>query len=54
MTQDVLARLFRKFNGMEYCDLKKDPATGRSKVRIRREPRTTLGRGSYLHRVQTG
>ncbi|KAG2484366.1 hypothetical protein HYH03_016783 [Edaphochlamys debaryana] len=31
VTQDVLARLFRKFNGMEYCDLKKDPATGRSK-----------------------
>ncbi|PNH11784.1 RNA-binding protein 45 [Tetrabaena socialis] len=31
VTQDVLARLFRKYNGMEYCDLKKDPATGRSK-----------------------
>ncbi|KAG2446416.1 hypothetical protein HYH02_008409 [Chlamydomonas schloesseri] len=31
VNQDVLARLFRKFNGMEYCDLKKDPATGRSK-----------------------
>ncbi len=39
----MLARLFRKFNGMEYCDLKKDPATGRSKVRMRRGPRTNWG-----------
>lgn len=27
----MLARVFRAFPGMEYCDLKKDRATGRSK-----------------------
>ncbi|GFH06706.1 uncharacterized protein HaLaN_01378 [Haematococcus lacustris] len=31
--EEMLARLFRRFPGMEYCDLKKDRATGRSKVR---------------------
>lgn len=30
-TEDTLARLFRKFPGMEYCDLKKDKRTGKSK-----------------------
>lgn len=30
----MLARLFRKFPGMEYCDLKKDKKTNRSKVRL--------------------
>jgi hypothetical protein len=29
--QEDLARLFRRFPGMEYCDLKKDRATGKSK-----------------------
>ncbi|KAJ9513161.1 hypothetical protein QJQ45_029346 [Haematococcus lacustris] len=29
--EEMLARLFRRFPGMEYCDLKKDRATGRSK-----------------------
>jgi len=29
--EDLLARLFRRFTGMEYCDLKKDRATGKSK-----------------------
>ncbi len=29
---DVLSRLFRAYAGMEYCDLKKDKATGKSKV----------------------
>ncbi len=33
VTQDMLVRLFRRYTGMEYCDLKRDPATGRSKVR---------------------
>jgi len=31
VTPDSLARLFRRFPGMEYCDLKKDTATGKSK-----------------------
>ncbi|KAJ9512888.1 hypothetical protein QJQ45_029135 [Haematococcus lacustris] len=30
--EEMLARLFRRFPGMEYCDLKKDRATGRSKA----------------------
>lgn len=29
--EDMIARLFRRFPGMEYCDLKKDRATGKSK-----------------------
>lgn len=29
---EALARMFRAFPGMEYCDLKKDRMTGRSKV----------------------
>lgn len=29
--EEALARLFRAFPGMEYCDLKRDRATGRSK-----------------------
>jgi hypothetical protein len=33
VSEDAVARLFRRFPGMEYCDLKKDRATGRSKVR---------------------
>jgi RNA recognition motif-containing protein len=28
---ESLARMFRAFPGMEYCDLKKDRMTGRSK-----------------------
>lgn len=32
VSEDAVARLFRRFPGMEYCDLKKDRATGRSKV----------------------
>jgi hypothetical protein len=32
VTEDVLQRLFRQYPGMEYCDLKKDRATGKSKV----------------------
>lgn len=32
-TDDALAKLFRRFPGMEYCDLKKDRMTGASKVR---------------------
>uniref|UniRef100_A0A7S0WZT7 RRM domain-containing protein n=1 Tax=Chlamydomonas leiostraca TaxID=1034604 RepID=A0A7S0WZT7_9CHLO len=31
VTEDALARLFRRFHGMEYCDLKKDRTTGKSK-----------------------
>jgi RNA recognition motif-containing protein len=31
VTEEALARLFRSFPGMEYCDLKRDRATGRSK-----------------------
>ena len=31
----MLVRLFRRLPGMEYCDLKKDRATGRSKVNSR-------------------
>jgi len=31
VTEDVLQRLFRQYPGMEYCDLKKDRATGKSK-----------------------
>lgn len=31
VTEDNLARLFRRFDGMEYCDLKKDRLTGKSK-----------------------
>ena len=30
--EEELARLFRRFPGMEYCDLKKDKKTGKSKV----------------------
>jgi RNA recognition motif-containing protein len=30
-TDEQLSRLFRTFPGMEYCDLKRDRATGRSK-----------------------
>lgn len=30
--EELLSRLFRQFPGMEYCDLKTDRATGRSKV----------------------
>lgn len=37
-----MARLFRRFHGMEYCDLKKDRVTGKSKVR----PRGWLGPGA--------
>lgn len=33
VSDEQLARLFRRFPGMEYCDLKKDRTTGRSKVR---------------------
>lgn len=32
VAEDAIARLFRRFPGMEYCDLKKDRATGKSKV----------------------
>ena len=32
VTDDMVARLFRRFPGMEYCDLKKDRASGKSKV----------------------
>ncbi len=32
VTEDAIARLFRRFPGMEYCDLKKERATGKSKV----------------------
>ncbi|GMH37093.1 hypothetical protein BSKO_04966 [Bryopsis sp. KO-2023] len=31
VTEEMLARLFRRFPGMEYCDLKKDKRTGKSK-----------------------
>jgi RNA recognition motif-containing protein len=31
VSDEALARVFRAFPGMEYCDLKKDRATGRSK-----------------------
>lgn len=31
VTVDSLARLFKRFPGMEYCDLKKELATGKSK-----------------------
>lgn len=31
VTQDQLARLFQRYPGMEYCDLKKDKQTGESK-----------------------
>lgn len=31
LSEDALARLFRRFHGMEYCDLKKDRASGKSK-----------------------
>mmetsp|Transcript_24609 Transcript_24609/g.44251 ORF Transcript_24609/g.44251 Transcript_24609/m.44251 type:complete len:469 (-) Transcript_24609:1230-2636(-) len=31
VTEDTIARLFRRFPGMEYCDLKKDKFTGTSK-----------------------
>jgi len=31
VSDEALARVFRSFPGMEYCDLKKDRATGRSK-----------------------
>jgi len=31
VSEDMLARLFRKYPGMEYCDLKKDKKTNRSK-----------------------
>ena len=34
VTEDMLQRLFRQFPGMEYCDLKKDRTTGRSKVSV--------------------
>ena len=33
VTEEMLIRLFRKLPGMEYCDLKKERATGKSKVR---------------------
>ncbi len=33
VTEDAIARLFRRFPGMEYCDLKKERTTGKSKVR---------------------
>lgn len=33
VNEDAIARLFRRFPGMEYCDLKKDRETGKSKVR---------------------
>ena len=35
VNEDMLVRLFRRLPGMEYCDLKKDRATGRSKVNSR-------------------
>lgn len=35
VSEDMLARLFKRLPGMEYCDLKKDYATGKSKVRCR-------------------
>ncbi|KAG1678862.1 hypothetical protein FOA52_003530 [Chlamydomonas sp. UWO 241] len=31
VSEDMIARLFRKLPGMEYCDLKKDRVTGKSK-----------------------
>lgn len=31
VAEDTIARLFRKLPGMEYCDLKKDRVTGKSK-----------------------
>ena len=31
MSDDTLCRIFRSFPGMEYCDLKQDRASGRSK-----------------------
>eukprot|EP00983_Pelagomonas_calceolata_P015390 487850-Pelagomonas_calceolata.AAC.4 len=30
--EEAIARLFRRYPGMEYCDLKKDRETGKSKV----------------------
>ena len=30
-TEDMVARIFRSFPGMEYCDLKRDRVTGQSK-----------------------
>jgi hypothetical protein len=32
VAEDAIARLFRRYPGMEYCDLKKERATGKSKV----------------------
>lgn len=34
VSEEVLARLFRNYPGMEYCDLKKDKATNKSKVGV--------------------
>ena len=31
-TEEMVARIFRSFPGMEYCDLKRDRITGQSKV----------------------
>ena len=31
-TEEMVARIFRSFPGMEYCDLKRDRVTGQSKV----------------------
>lgn len=32
--EEALSRLFRRYPGMEYCDLKKDRETGKSKVSL--------------------
>lgn len=43
-THDVLAKLFRRVPGMEYCDLKTDKASGKSKVR----------RGNHIRNATAG
>jgi hypothetical protein len=35
VSEETISRLFRRFPGMEYCDLKKDRETGKSKVSVR-------------------
>lgn len=35
ISEDVLAFLFQSYPGMEYCDLKRDHATGHARVRQR-------------------
>ena len=33
-TEEMIARIFRCFPGMEYCDLKRDRVTGQSKASL--------------------